>query len=108
MLDVTTETTPLPLVAPAVGDAVAVQHDVLVELARGAAGLPPTWLMLPAGTEGTIVGHRDRGGESYAIVEIPVDRRLVVYVREHKLALVMRKAAPTPTSRRRPTLRHRR
>ena len=105
MLDVTIETTPLPLVAPAVGDAVAVQHDVLVELVRSMAGIPPTWLMLPAGTEGKILGYRDRSGESYAIVEIPVDRKLVVYVREQKLLLVSRKAAPPPMSRRRPSTR---
>ena len=41
-----------------------------------------------------------------AIVEIPVDRKLVVYVREQKLVLVPGKAAPLPMSRRRPT-RHR-
>lgn len=98
MLDVTIETTPLLLVAPAVGDVVAVQHDVLVELVRGAAGLPPTWLMLPAGTHGKILGYRDRAGESFAIVEIPVDRKLVVYVREQKLVLVAATPRRVPVS----------
>lgn len=100
MLDVTIETTPLPLVAPAVGDVVAVQHDVLVELARGSAGLPPTWLMLPAGTEGKILGYRDRAGEAFAIVEIPVDPKLIVYVREQKLVLVTATTRRVPVSRR--------
>ena len=100
MLDVTIETTPLPLVPPSVGDVVAVQHDVLVELVRGAAGLPPTWLMLPAGTEGKILGYRERAGESYAIVEIPADRKLVVYVREQKLALVAATPRRVPVSMR--------
>ena len=108
MLDVTIDTTPLPLLGPQVGDAVAVQHDVLAELARTAAGLPPTWLMLPAGTQGKVLGYRDRGGESYAIVEIQIDRKLIVFVREQKLVLVAPKAPPPPMSRRRPATRHRR
>jgi hypothetical protein len=107
MLDVTIDTTPLPLVGPQVGDAVAVQGDVLAELARTAAGLPPTWLMLPAGTEGKVLGYRERGGESYAIVELEVDRKLIMFVREQKLVRLLAKAAPPPMSRRRPT-RHRR
>ena len=98
MLDVTIETTPLPLVPPSVGDVVAVQHDVLVELARGSAGLPPTWLMLPAGTEGKILGYRDRGGEAFAILEIPVEPTVIVYVREQKLALVPATTRRVPVS----------
>ena len=98
MLDVTTETTPLPLVPPSVGDRVAVQNDVLVELARGSAGLPPTWLMLPAGTEGKILGYRDRAGESFAIVEIPVTQKIVVYVREQKLVLAPATKRRVPVS----------
>ncbi|HUS31248.1 MAG TPA: hypothetical protein VMZ53_22210 [Kofleriaceae bacterium] len=100
MLDVTNDTA-LPVVfGLQVGDTVAVQTDVLAELARHAPGLPPTWLMLPAGTEGKLLGYRDRAGEPYALVEIALERKLVMIIREHKLVSAPRPAPPTPMHRR--------
>jgi len=88
VLDVANDSA-LPVTFPLqVGDTVLVHKDVLAELARHAPGLPPTWLMLPSGTEGKLLGYRERGVESYAIVEIAgIVPRLVVFVREDKLRL---------------------
>lgn len=92
---------------PQVGDTVSVQTDVLAELARHAPGLPPTWLMLPAGTEGKLLGFRDRAGEPYAVIEIKAERKVVMFVREQKLVSVPRTPAPEPVHRRRrPAARH--
>ena len=85
MLDVTT----LPFLSgsPRVGDIVMWPRDALVEVARQSPGLPPTWLCVPAGAEGKVLGYRDRGDEPFAIVEVDgFDKRTVVYVREAKLA----------------------
>ena len=85
MLDVTT----LPSLSgsPRVGDIVTWPGDALVEVARSSPGLPPTWLCVPRGAEGKVLGYRDRNEESFAIVEINgFERRTVVYVREAKLA----------------------
>ena len=107
MLDVTKDATAPIVFGLQVGDSVRVQIDVLSELARHAPGLPPTWLMLPAGTEGKLLGYRDRAGELYAIVELAVDRKLVAFVRESKLVAVPRPLAPEPMHRRRrPGTRH--
>jgi hypothetical protein len=73
------------LYSPKVGDLVVLVAEALLEVARTAPGLPPTWLCLPAGTEGTLLGYRERGGESFAIVEITLARRIVVYVREQRI-----------------------
>lgn len=73
--------------SPRVGDIVMWPRDALVEVARATPGLPPTWLCVPAGAEGKVLGYRDRDKESYAIVEVNgFERRTVVYVREAKLA----------------------
>jgi hypothetical protein len=62
-------------------------RDTLVEVARSTPGLPPTWLCVPKGAEGKVLGYRDRDEESFAIVEVDgFDKRTVVYVRETKLA----------------------
>jgi hypothetical protein len=61
--------------------------------------------MLPAGTEGKVLGYRDRAGEAYAIVEI--ERKVVMFVREQRLACAPRKPAPQQGRRRRPGIRHR-
>jgi hypothetical protein len=107
MLDVTKDATAPIVFGLQVGDTVRVQMDVLAELARHAPGLPPTWLMLPTGTEGKLLGYRDRAGELYAIVEIAVERKLVVFVRETKLVAAPRPSAPEPMHRRRrPGTRH--
>jgi hypothetical protein len=85
MLDVTT----LPSLSgsPRVGDIVMWPRDTLVEVARSTPGLPPTWLCVPKGAEGKVLGYRDRDEESFAIVEVDgFDKRIVVYVREAKLA----------------------
>ena len=85
MLDLTT----LPSLSgsPRVGDIVMWPRDSLVEVARSTPGLPPTWLCVPKGAEGKVLGYRDRDEESFAIVEVAgFDKRTVVYVREAKLA----------------------
>jgi hypothetical protein len=85
MLDVST----LPSLSgsPRVGDIVLWPRDTLVEVARPTPGLPPTWLCIPRGAEGKVLGYRDRNEESFAIVEVDgFDKRTVVYVRETKLA----------------------
>ena len=85
MLDVTTM--PSLLGSPRVGDVVMWPRDTLVEVARPTPGLPPTWLCVPAGAEGKVLGYRDRNEESFAIVEVRgFERRTVVYVREAKRA----------------------
>jgi hypothetical protein len=62
-------------------------RDTLVEVARSSPGLPPTWLCVPKGAEGKVLGYRDRNEESFAIVDVDgFDKRTVVYVRETKLA----------------------
>lgn len=62
-------------------------RDALVEVARSTPGLPPTWLCIPQGAEGKVLGYRDRNEESFAIVEVNgFDKRTVVYVREAKLS----------------------
>ena len=94
-----------------VGDAVVVQNDALVELARSAPGLPPTWLMLPAGTEGKLVGWRDKAGESFAVVEVRIEPTLVVFVREVRLRRAPKRLSPPPLVHRRTArirTRHRR
>ena len=109
MLEIRTST-PAPFFTVQVGDLVVMQLDVLVELARSAPGLPPTWLTLPAGTEGRVLGYRDRDGESFAVVEVALDRRVIVFVREAKIGLAPRgrersparvRVAPPPRARRR-------
>jgi len=90
MLDVTNDAA-TPVVFPLrVGDTVILQVDVLAEQARHAPGLPPTWLMLPAHTEGKLLGYRDRAGESYAIIEISLAPKLVMFVRERNLVTTRR------------------
>jgi hypothetical protein len=85
MLDVTTM--PSLSGSPRVGDIVMWPRDALVEVARSTPGLPPTWLCVPAGAEGKVLGYRDRNEESFAVVEVGgFERRTVVYVREAKLA----------------------
>ena len=89
MLDVTTEITGHDgdRYAPVVGDRVIAQRDTLVELGRQAAGLPPTWFCVPAGTPGTLVGWRERGGESRAVVALDAgDDRVVMFVSLANLA----------------------
>jgi hypothetical protein len=77
---------------PHVGEQVLLRRDALVEVARTAPGLPPTWRFLPAGTRGRLLGWRDRASEAAAIIEVDgVERRLVVYLGEGK---VDRAAAP--------------
>lgn len=87
------------LYSPKVGDLVVLVGEALLEVARTAPGLPPTWICLPAGLEGTLLGYRERGGESFGIVEMQLDRRVVVYVREHKITRGMRSLA-SPLRRR--------
>lgn len=66
------------LFSPRVGDQVRLRDDVLVEVARHAPGLPPTWRCVPAGTTGRLLGWR---GEGRAIVDVDgMERRLVVFV----------------------------
>ncbi|HSD90681.1 MAG TPA: hypothetical protein VLB44_24320 [Kofleriaceae bacterium] len=85
------------LYSPKVGDHVALVAEALLEVARTAPGLPPTWLCLPAGVEGKLLGYRERGGESFAIVEMAFDRGVVVYVREQRITRASRSlAAPLP------------
>jgi hypothetical protein len=82
VLDLTNDAA-APVVFPLrVGDTVILQVDVLAELARHAPGLPPTWLMLPAGTEGKLLGYRDRAHESFAIIEIALETKLVMFASE--------------------------
>lgn len=75
---------------PQVGDYVLVRSDVLAEVRREAAGLPPTWQFVPADTRGKLLGWRDGedpGEEPRAVVEIlEVSPRLVVFVADAKVA----------------------
>jgi len=87
------------LYSPKVGDLVLVVAESLLEVARSTPGLPPTWLCVPAGTEGKLLGYRERGGESFAIVEIALARRVVIYVREQKITRGTRSLA-SPLRRR--------
>lgn len=68
---------------PRVGDHVTIGRDVLAELGREAAGLPPTWYCIPAGTHGKLIGWRDRDDDSRAIIDlVGTERRVVVFVGE--------------------------
>jgi len=93
MLHVTT-TLPIPApdgepVSPRVGDHVRVTGEVLAEVGREAAGLPPMWVAVPAGTNGKVLGWRDRAGEPRAIVELfGMQRRLVVFLSEPRITRV--------------------
>lgn len=96
-----------------VGDHVTMRCDVLAELGRDAAGLPPTWFCVPAGTHGKLIGWRDREQDSRAIIDLQgVDRRVVVFVGEHHVVHAYRDvpghAPPAPaTMTRRYRPRHR-
>ena len=105
MLEVTTPLTPLtPLTqddreqyALRVGDPVIVQRDVLAEIGREAAGLPPMWRFLPAGVRGKLIGWRDRDRDSRAIVDVHgTDLRLVVFVSACHIARSPRPFADPP------------
>jgi hypothetical protein len=64
-----------------VGDGIVVTRDVLAEVGREIAGLPPTWIGVPAGTRGTVIGWRDRDNHSRAILEVyGGDQRLIVFI----------------------------
>jgi hypothetical protein len=85
------------LYSAGVGDHVVFARDVLAEVGREAAGLPPTWSLVPAGTRGTVLGWRDREGDSRAIIDlVGVDQRTVVFASERG---VTRVAAPVATAR---------
>lgn len=92
------------LFSPRVGDHVVIQREVLAEIGRDAAGLPPTWACIPAGTRGKLVGWRDREDDSRAIVDVyGTDRRVIVFV---GVSNVTRVPAP-PMHRRSHRARHR-
>ena len=64
-----------------VGEGVVVTRDVLAEVGREAAGLPPTWISVPAGTRGKVLGWRQRSDRDRVIVEVyGGDVRVVVFV----------------------------
>ena len=70
-----------------VGDRVTVRRDVLAELGRMAAGLPPTWYCVPAGTPGRLIGWRD----ARAVIDLDgTSQRVVVLVGEGHLARAAR------------------
>jgi hypothetical protein len=70
-----------------VGDRVTVRRDVLAELGRLAAGLPPTWCCIPAGTPGRLIGWRD----ARAVIDLDgTAQRIVVFVGERNLARALR------------------
>src|SRR5262245_57714622 len=89
-----------------VGDHVVIARDVLAEIAREAAGMPPTWFCIPAGMRGRMIGWRD---DSRAIIDMSeTDRRLVIFVGEahvtkvrgHALASRAAQAVSSPPARR--------
>jgi len=93
MLDVTTTEHPgdRHAISLAIGDRVVAPRDTLVELARQAAGLPPTWFCVPAGTRGTLLGWRERDGDARAIVQLEAgDQRLLMFVSVEHIAPVSR------------------
>ena len=96
MLDVHLPDTakPLPFDALHVGDLVRVQLDVLAEQGRTEPGLPPTWHFMPAGMQGTLLGFRERAGETFGIIELMLGKKIVMYVREHKLTRVRHAERP--------------
>jgi hypothetical protein len=105
MFDVNTstfETTPPHRLR--VGDHVTIDRDVLAELGREAAGLPPTWFCVPAGTHGKLIGWRDREEDSRAIIDlVGTDRRVIVFVGESNVTRATRELhapPPKPPSRR--------
>lgn len=120
MFDVSFHTLSLSSNRLQVGDHVAIARDVLAEVAREAAGLPPSWFCILAGMRGRLIGWRDRENDSRAIVDLSqLDRRLVIFVGEHNVTKVRGhapavSAAPSPpaavmrrTGRRSHRLRHR-
>jgi hypothetical protein len=97
------------LYSACVGDHVMFARDVLAELGREAAGLPPTWLLVPGGTRGTLLGWRDRECDSRAIIDLlGVDHRTVVFVGERSVTRAVTQVAnrPRPAARRRRPSRH--
>ena len=94
-----------------VGDHVTIDRDVLAELGREAAGLPPTWFCVPAGTRGQLSGWRDRDEDPRAIIDlVGTDRRVVVFVGERNVRRAARElyvAPPKPSTSRRYRPRHR-
>ena len=70
-----------------VGDRVTICRDVLAELGRMTAGLPPTWFCVPAGTPGRLIGWRD----ARAVIDLDETlQRLVVFVGERHLVRALR------------------
>jgi hypothetical protein len=76
-----------------VGDRVTVRKDVLAELGRLAAGLPPTWFCVPAGTPARLIGWHD----ARAVIDLDGTlQRVVAFVGERHLARALREPAERP------------
>lgn len=92
------------LFSPRIGDHVVVRRDVLAEIGREAAGLPPAWGCIPAGTRGKLIGWRDREDDCRAVIDIyDAEHRLVVFVGQSHLTRIAR----PPSHRRAVKSRHR-
>lgn len=84
-----------------VGDYVMIGRDVLAELGQSDR-LAPVWFCVPAGTDGRLIGWRERESDSRAILEILETDRLIVFVGERHLMRTARpvERAPRPAVRR--------
>ena len=112
MFDADTSTLDIQPHGLRVGDHVTIDRDVLAEVGREAAGLPPTWFCVPAGTRGQLIGWRARDEDSRAIIDlIGTDRRVIVFVGERNVTRAARELyappPPRPPSLRRHRPRHR-